>query len=190
MKMALPFKPNAQNFSILMGLNMGAQLLCNTYSKAVVTQIEQRYGLSSTITGSLVASKTIGGIVCLVILSMYSQNIKNRPRTIALASCIAILGALIAPLPHLLGGKYNPGVTSNSFDSANIGQNVSDFDNTDIIGWAIFALRSSLLHRNFAKHDIGPSYFNFAVQFRFFENFAFKKPSNRPKILPKIRCNW
>ena len=105
--MKLPFTPNAQNFSILMGLNMGAQLLCNTYSKAVVTQIEQRYGLSSTITGSLVASKTVGGIVCLIFLSMYSQNIKDRPKTIALASCVAILGALLAPLPHILGGKYS-----------------------------------------------------------------------------------
>lgn len=112
--------PTAESFSVLMGLNIGAQVLCNTYSKAVVTQIEQRYGLSSTLTGSLVASKTIGGIVCLVFLSLFSQNIKHRPRTIAMASCVSILGALIAPIPHFLSGKYEPGITNNRLDLGNL----------------------------------------------------------------------
>jgi len=126
--------PTAESFSILMGLNIGAQVLCNTYSKAVVTQIEQRYGLSSTLTGSLVASKTVGGIVCLVFLSLFSQNIKNRPKTIAIASCISIIGALIAPIPHFISGKYEPGITSNRLDLGNSQNITGNSGNSSIVG--------------------------------------------------------
>lgn len=112
-----PFKPTPLNFSIFMGLNMGAQILCNSYSKAVMPQLEKRFGLTSTLTGSLVFAKTLGGIVCLIGLSIFGQNISHRPRAIAIASCVAILGACLAPLPHFIGEAYDPGVIDNRIDN-------------------------------------------------------------------------
>uniref|UniRef100_A0ACB8FNM1 Uncharacterized protein n=1 Tax=Sphaerodactylus townsendi TaxID=933632 RepID=A0ACB8FNM1_9SAUR len=77
-----------------------------SYTKSMVTQIERRFEISSSINGLIDGSFEIGNLVVLILVSYLGSRI-HRPKAIAIGCLIMAIGAFIAVTPHFIMGRYN-----------------------------------------------------------------------------------
>ena len=109
-----PWNESIFAFVVCLGFIYGTQVLASTYSRNVITQIERNFGKNSGFAGTISMAYNIGATLCLILLaSGVVYRLKNRPKAIAAASCIAVLGQAICAMPKFLGNTYDPYLTTN-----------------------------------------------------------------------------
>ena len=120
-------------FVVAFGISTCFQLQASTYFRTIYTQIERRYGVSSTYTGTISSMISAGQILGLAMLSIFSEKFKHRPRAIFICICITAFAALVCPLVHFLTPVYNPGALKSTFSNVSA-QQVCMPNVTDIVG--------------------------------------------------------
>ncbi|XP_072028950.1 solute carrier organic anion transporter family member 5A1-like [Amphiura filiformis] len=107
---------NAKFFVLFSGLLSIAQSqLTLGYTSSVITSIERRFRLSSSLSGLVISCYDIGTLV--VVFSSYygGKQGSHRPKWIAYSAWLMSLGSLIFAIPHFIGGHYHA-VFSDSQD--------------------------------------------------------------------------
>ncbi|XP_076799583.1 solute carrier organic anion transporter family member 2A1-like [Clavelina lepadiformis] len=106
----------------LAGLVMCAQSALAIYSKSVLTSIEKRFEISSSLAGFIVGSFNIGNLLFVVLVSKFSSR-GDRPRIMAIGSLLIALGGFVNFTPHLVNQPYQP-LSKNESQIANCEENV------------------------------------------------------------------
>ncbi|CAK8681292.1 unnamed protein product [Clavelina lepadiformis] len=94
-----------RSFSFWLGCILFAEITAGAYFRSVITTIERRFGLPSTMTAVLTSSYQIGNLPFMVVIS-YIGSRYNRPRLIAMGSLLAMLGYMLTILPQFIGERY------------------------------------------------------------------------------------
>ncbi|WAR16892.1 SO3A1-like protein [Mya arenaria] len=91
--------------------------LSTGYLNSVITTIEKRFELGSTISGLIAASYEFGSLVTVVFISYFGGR-RHIPRWIGKGVIMMGCGALLFALPHIIAKKYtvHQGIISNSTD--------------------------------------------------------------------------
>lgn len=114
---ALGVPVNVNTFSIVTGFLYASQVLGTAYSKSIISQIEKRFGVTSSFVGTLRVAKNAGSIISYLWLLRYSQTIKHRPRAIAYTASLSICGSLVAAAIHWLSPPYDFTATMNRVET-------------------------------------------------------------------------
>ena len=78
------------------------------YRNSVITTIEKRFEISSSMSGVLGGALEVGSLLATLYISYFCAN-SHIPRCIALSSLCCALGALIYALPHFISNSYTIG---------------------------------------------------------------------------------
>ncbi len=108
---------NAKFFVLFSGLLSIAQSqLTLGYTSSVITSIERRFRLSSSLSGLVISCYDIGTLV--VVFSSYygGKQGSHRPKWIAYSAYLMALGSLIFTIPHFIGGHYHADFFSDTQD--------------------------------------------------------------------------
>ncbi|XP_060101802.1 solute carrier organic anion transporter family member 1B3-like [Heteronotia binoei] len=73
--------------------------------KSSVTQLERRFGVSSSIAGFIGGGFELGNLLVIAFVSYYGAKL-HRPRIIALGCFIMSLGSFLIAMPHFFMGYY------------------------------------------------------------------------------------
>ena len=98
-----------------MNLCSGLHLI---YYTAVITQIEKRFGLTSSITGFLKNADNIGFFLTIIIVSHFCRH-SNKPRLFAIATVLNAFSVLIFAVPHFIYGGGGQDFGSGHSDLGN-----------------------------------------------------------------------
>ncbi|XP_042325917.1 solute carrier organic anion transporter family member 1C1-like isoform X2 [Sceloporus undulatus] len=90
--------------------------------KSMMTQIERRFEISSSVTGLIDGSFEIGNLFVLVLVSYLGPKV-HRPKVIAVGCFIMSIGAFLSVIPHFIMGRYN--YKSIAISTANSSASVS-----------------------------------------------------------------
>ncbi len=85
------------------------------YYNSVITSIENRFGLSSSIMGFVKNADNIGFILCIVVVSHFCRY-ANKPRLFAACSVLSSIATFVFALPHFI---YGAGDYSTQIDQTN-----------------------------------------------------------------------
>ncbi|XP_053575700.1 solute carrier organic anion transporter family member 1C1 [Bombina bombina] len=72
-----------------------------SYSRSMITQIERRFNIPSSLVGAIDGSFDIGNLLVIVFVSYFGSKF-HRPRVISVGCFVMFLGACLAALPHFL----------------------------------------------------------------------------------------
>ncbi|CAH2297106.1 solute carrier organic anion transporter family member 4C1 [Pelobates cultripes] len=86
--------------------------LVNGLVNVVISTIEKRYSLNSSLTGLIAASYDIAFCLLSLFISFYGQR-GHKPRWLAFSAFMIGLGALVFSLPHFASGSYEFGSKFN-----------------------------------------------------------------------------
>ncbi|XP_056375829.1 solute carrier organic anion transporter family member 4C1-like [Hyla sarda] len=86
----------------------------NGLVNVVISTIEKRYELKSSLTGLVAASYDIAFSLLALVVSFYGQR-GHKPRWLAFSALMIGLGALVFSLPHFTSGTYQYGNRYNDF---------------------------------------------------------------------------
>ncbi|XP_077196259.1 solute carrier organic anion transporter family member 1B3-like [Paroedura picta] len=123
--------PVRKKNSCYSGLKGFLAALCFTYFtkafsaatvKSSFTQLERRFGMSSSTAGFMYTGFEIGNLLVIAFVSYFGAKL-HRPRIIALGCCIMSLGSFLIAMPHFFMGYYE--YESISRSSENTTLNVS-----------------------------------------------------------------
>uniref|UniRef100_A0ACB8FNB9 Uncharacterized protein n=1 Tax=Sphaerodactylus townsendi TaxID=933632 RepID=A0ACB8FNB9_9SAUR len=93
---------------------------CKAFSGATMkssfTQLERRFGLSSSTTGFVDGGFELGNLLVIVFVSYYGAKF-HRPRIIAIGSCVMSLGSFLIAMPHFFMGYYKYETIVHSTDN-------------------------------------------------------------------------
>lgn len=91
--------------------------LSTGYLNSVITTIEKRFEIGSSISGLIAASYEIGNLVAVVFISYFGGR-RHIPRWIGKGVILMGIGALLFALPHIIAKKYtlHQGIISNVTD--------------------------------------------------------------------------
>lgn len=91
--------------------------LSTGYLNSVITTIEKRFEIGSTISGLIAASYEFGSLVAVIFISYFGGR-RHIPRWIGKGVILMGFGALLFALPHIIAKKYtvHQGLTSNLTD--------------------------------------------------------------------------
>ncbi|XP_017349320.1 solute carrier organic anion transporter family member 1C1 [Ictalurus punctatus] len=92
-------------FILSLAFTYFTKTLCGTYMKSVITQIERRFDLSSTLVGFIDGSFEMGNLLFLALVSYYGAKL-HRPRLIGCGCFLMSLGCALTGLPHFFMGRY------------------------------------------------------------------------------------
>uniref|UniRef100_H2YLU4 Solute carrier organic anion transporter family member n=1 Tax=Ciona savignyi TaxID=51511 RepID=H2YLU4_CIOSA len=81
------------------------QVLAGTYSRSVLSSIERRFELPSTISAVVSSSYQIGNLTVMALVSYLGSKV-NRPRFLAAGSLLLFIGYILVVLPQFLGDLY------------------------------------------------------------------------------------
>ena len=84
-----------------------------SYYTAVITQIERRFGLSSSMTGFIKNVDNIGYMACVLFVSHFCRY-ANKPRLFACATTVTAMAIFLFAVPHFI---YGSGVSDTYFPS-------------------------------------------------------------------------
>ncbi|XP_002129378.2 solute carrier organic anion transporter family member 2A1 [Ciona intestinalis] len=102
-----------QAFVAFVGIALCGQSALATYNKSVLTSIEKRFGITSSLAGFIAGAFNIGNLLFVVAVSKLSSKY-SRPRFIAVGSLIIAVGGLINAVPHFIHGVYKPSATNTT----------------------------------------------------------------------------
>uniref|UniRef100_F6ZVK8 Solute carrier organic anion transporter family member n=1 Tax=Ciona intestinalis TaxID=7719 RepID=F6ZVK8_CIOIN len=105
-----------QAFVAFVGIALCGQSALATYNKSVLTSIEKRFGIASSLAGFIAGAFNIGNLLFVVAVSKLSSKY-SRPRFIAVGSLIIAAGGLINAVPHFIHGVYEPSATNLHFSN-------------------------------------------------------------------------
>ncbi|XP_026534014.1 solute carrier organic anion transporter family member 1C1-like [Notechis scutatus] len=83
-----------------------AKAFSGSYMKSMMTQIERRFEISSSVVGLIDGSFEIGNLLVMVLVSYLGPRV-HRPKVIATGSLIMTLGSFLSVMPHFIMGHYN-----------------------------------------------------------------------------------
>nr|DBA23381.1 TPA: hypothetical protein GDO54_014297 [Pyxicephalus adspersus] len=86
----------------------------NGLVNVVISTIEKRYDLNSSLTGLVSASYDIAFCLLSLFVSFYGQR-GHKPRWLAFSSLMIGLGAIVFSIPHFTTGRYQYGNRYNDF---------------------------------------------------------------------------
>lgn len=123
---------NIKTFVVCMCLLLATSGTMSTgYFNSVITTIEKRFEIGSSISGLIAASYEFGSLVTVVFIS-YLGGRRHIPKWISYGIFMMSLGAFLFALPHIIAEKYtvHRGITSNE-SNENICKMVDDVTNAD-----------------------------------------------------------
>ncbi|XP_068103577.1 solute carrier organic anion transporter family member 4C1-like isoform X2 [Hyperolius riggenbachi] len=89
----------------------------NGLVNVVISTIEKRYDLNSSLTGLISASYDIAFCVLSMFVSFYGQR-GHKPRWLAFSALMIGLGSIVFSIPHFVTGEYQYGNRYNDFCEA------------------------------------------------------------------------
>uniref|UniRef100_A0A8C5WT59 Solute carrier organic anion transporter family member n=1 Tax=Laticauda laticaudata TaxID=8630 RepID=A0A8C5WT59_LATLA len=81
-----------------------AKAFSGSYMKSMMTQIERRFEISSSVVGLIDGSFEIGNLLVMVLVSYLGPRV-HRPKVIATGSLIMTLGSFLSVMPHFIMGQ-------------------------------------------------------------------------------------
>ncbi|XP_076046946.1 solute carrier organic anion transporter family member 74D-like isoform X2 [Oratosquilla oratoria] len=136
-----------------------------TYSVAVISTIEKRFGFTSKTTGMILSGNDISQVL-LAILIAYFGNYGHRPRWIAFGLLSAAISCLIAGSPHFI---YGPGDDAEFYSRVNdetLDKNASlTSDSNDGLCYAPSKINCSDAQNDASDMYVGPAVMLFISQF-------------------------
>ncbi|KAM4676552.1 solute carrier organic anion transporter family member 1A2-like isoform 1-T1 [Discoglossus pictus] len=75
------------------------------YSRSMITQIERRFNIPSSLVGVIDGSFDIGNLLVIVFVSYFGSKF-HRPRVMSIGCLIMFLGACLAAIPHFIMKRY------------------------------------------------------------------------------------
>ncbi|KAJ8305036.1 hypothetical protein KUTeg_017412 [Tegillarca granosa] len=97
---------NIKSFVLLLSILLATSGSMSTgYLNSVITTIEKRFEIGSSISGLIAASYEFGSLVAVIFIS-YLGGRRHIPKWIGYGVIIMGLGALIFTLPHIIAEKY------------------------------------------------------------------------------------
>ncbi|KAM4747524.1 solute carrier organic anion transporter family member 1A2-like [Rhinophrynus dorsalis] len=79
--------------------------LAHSYSSSMITQIERRFNIPSSLVGVIGGSFDIGNLLVIASVSYFGAKM-HRPRVMAAGCLIIFLGSSLTALPHFLMRRY------------------------------------------------------------------------------------
>ncbi|XP_069819809.1 solute carrier organic anion transporter family member 1A2-like [Dendropsophus ebraccatus] len=79
--------------------------LAFVYSRSMITQIERRFNIPSSLVGVIDGSFDIGNLLVITLVSYYGTRF-HRPRMIAIGCLIMFLGSCLTATPHFIMTRY------------------------------------------------------------------------------------
>ncbi|XP_060076397.1 solute carrier organic anion transporter family member 5A1-like [Ylistrum balloti] len=111
----LQYFANIKSFVVCMSLLLATSGTMSTgYFNSVITTIEKRFEIGSSVSGLIAASYEFGSLVTVIFIS-YLGGRRHIPRWIGYGIIFMGFGALLIVLPHVLAEKYtvHQGIMSN-----------------------------------------------------------------------------
>ncbi|XP_010130273.1 PREDICTED: solute carrier organic anion transporter family member 1B2-like, partial [Buceros rhinoceros silvestris] len=96
-----------------------SKTLSGTIMKSSITQIERRFGLTSSTVGFVDGSFEMGNLLVIAFVSYFGAKL-HRPKVIAVGCFTMALGSLLTAMPHFFMGYYKYETTSHTISSANL----------------------------------------------------------------------
>lgn len=133
------------------------QALSSGYINSVITTIEKRFEIPSSLSGLIASSYEIGNVITVIFVS-YLGSRRHIPVWIGVGAVIMGLGSLIFMLPHFIA-EENVGVQIANSTEANMCRMVSVHQDIDHLGRLTSGLSSGLSspplssHRNNLRGD-------------------------------------
>ncbi|XP_008108571.1 solute carrier organic anion transporter family member 1C1 isoform X1 [Anolis carolinensis] len=93
-------------FLIALAFSYFAKGFSGSYMKSMMTQIERRFEIPSSVAGLIDGSFEIGNLLVLVLVSYLGPKV-HRPKVIAVGCFIMSIGAFLSVVPHFIMGRYN-----------------------------------------------------------------------------------
>ncbi|XP_056408935.1 solute carrier organic anion transporter family member 1A2-like isoform X2 [Hyla sarda] len=92
--------------------------LALVYSRSMITQIERRFNIPSSLVGVIDGSFDIGNLLVITLVSYFGAKL-HRPRMIAIGCLIMFLGSCLTATPHFIMRRYQyEGSASHSTDNS------------------------------------------------------------------------
>lgn len=87
------------------------------YLNSVITTIEKRFEIGSSVSGMIAASYEFGSLVSVIFVSYLGSN-RHIPKWIGMGVLVMGIGSLLFALPHIIAPKYTlqSGMSINSTD--------------------------------------------------------------------------
>ncbi|KAK3087002.1 hypothetical protein FSP39_000238 [Pinctada imbricata] len=110
-------------------------MVVNGFVNVVISNIERRYGLTSTETGTVASCYDIASVLCLIPIS-YFGGLGCKPRYLGIGVFIMGVGSLVFALPHFTSGSYDYGgendgllcdVSVNGTETCTSGPNLQNY---------------------------------------------------------------
>ncbi|KAM8973838.1 solute carrier organic anion transporter family member 1A2-like [Pelodytes ibericus] len=79
--------------------------LALSYARSMITQIERRFNIPSSLVGIIDGSFDIGNLLVIAFVSYFGAKF-HRPRVISVGCMVMFLGSCITALPHFLMRRY------------------------------------------------------------------------------------
>ncbi|KAJ7329234.1 hypothetical protein JRQ81_015408, partial [Phrynocephalus forsythii] len=114
--------PSPEIFLIALAFSYFAKGFSGSYMKSMMTQIERRFEISSSVTGLIDGSFELGNLLVMILVSYLGPKI-HRPKVIGIGCIIMSIGAFVSVVPHFIMGRYN--YKSIAFSTANASASVS-----------------------------------------------------------------
>ncbi|KFW95332.1 Solute carrier organic anion transporter family member 1C1, partial [Phalacrocorax carbo] len=96
-----------------------SKALSGTIMKSSITQIERRFGLTSSTVGFIDGSFEMGNLLMIAFVSYFGAKL-HRPKVIAAGCFTMALGSLLTAMPHFFMGYYKYETASYTASSANL----------------------------------------------------------------------
>ncbi|XP_036615082.1 solute carrier organic anion transporter family member 1B1-like [Trichosurus vulpecula] len=108
-------------FMVALTFSFICKALSGVIMKSSITQIERRFGITSSEAGFIDGSFEIGNLLVITLVSHFGAK-SHIPRIIGIGSLIMGIGSLLTALPHFLMGpyKYNSVLNVNPLDNSTI----------------------------------------------------------------------
>ncbi|KAM4672338.1 solute carrier organic anion transporter family member 1C1-like [Amazona ochrocephala] len=101
-----------------------SKALSGTIMKSSITQIERRFGLTSSTVGFIDGSFEMGNLLVIAFVSYFGAKL-HRPKVIAVGCFTMAVGSFLTAMPHFFMGYYKYETTSHTASSANLTSSIN-----------------------------------------------------------------
>uniref|UniRef100_A0A672TLR0 Solute carrier organic anion transporter family member n=1 Tax=Strigops habroptila TaxID=2489341 RepID=A0A672TLR0_STRHB len=105
-------------------INYLSKTLSGTIMKSSITQIERRFGLTSSTVGFIDGSFEMGNLLVIAFVSYFGAKL-HRPKVIAVGCFTMAVGSFLTAMPHFFMGYYKYETASHTASSANLTSSIN-----------------------------------------------------------------